>query len=205
MSELLTGMVLAFVLAPLAQAYQHGKDCPLYPLPKEPTAPPAEKPKSKDPPTRTPTPPSTTEGSGRVRTDTPAAVITWSSTPDEAQRAVQEKKGVYALFFCDEKTAMVAGEGPQAWEKFKKENRGQASPTIFDSQVVLAEFNRVGIASFAKVPLSEANRELYKKYNAGVPTLVICSADGKAMQTFAGAECKQTQVVKYLQTGFKRQ
>jgi hypothetical protein len=204
-SKLLAGVFLALVLAPVAQAYQQGKDCPLYPLPKEPTGPPAEKPKSKDPPTRTPTPPSTTEGSGRTRADAPAAaVIAWSSSADDAQKAVQESKGVYALFFCDAKTAVVAGEGPQAWEKFKKENRGLASPTIFDTPVVLAEFSRAGIASFAKVPLTEANRELYKKYNAGVPTLVICSADGKALQTFAGAECKQTQVVKYLQTAFKR-
>jgi hypothetical protein len=176
--------------------------CPLYPIAKEPP-PKKDEPKSPDEPTRTPTLPKTTEGSGNVDVPRAADLVAWSSTPADAEAAVKESKGYYALFFCDAKTAEVAGEGSAAWEQFKKTNRGAASPTVFDSTVMIAEFEAAGITSFAKVPANEQNRPLWLKYNAAPPTVVICNSAGKAIRAFAGADCKQTQIVKYLQTSFK--
>jgi hypothetical protein len=196
------------MLPATAHAYQRGKDCPFYPLPPEPKeeAKPKTKPKPKPPDTSNVplVPPNNNNNANSLVASEPQyATVSWTSINTDAPKSATENKGPYALFFCDAATSEVAGEGPSAWASFKKSGKAGVLRTVFDIPLVVAEFNAAGISQFSKVPLSEANKSLYQKYNTGAPAVIICAPDGRALRVFSGSNCSQTPIVSYLQKEFK--
>jgi hypothetical protein len=187
----------------------HARDfnnCPIYPAAPPPTAPvvPGDPPKTG----RVKTTEETfqkTQGSGSADASVVRAVINWNPYWEEAQKKALGANRVYAMYFCSEAAARVAGEGPEVWEKYKKNNPGNAlQPTVFDSGVTVAEFNAAGIAEFIKVPNIPANAELFKQYEAAPNTLVLCAPNGDRLAIFPPANCTQTNVVHFLKTGLAR-
>jgi len=57
--------------------------------------------------------------------------------------------------------------------------------------------HKAGIQQIAKITASKENEALFKKYGAGLNTLVICSPDGEKLKVFAGEACTQSNVSSF--------
>jgi len=200
-------LLIALVLGWGAFAWSaHARDffnCPIYPLPPEP--PPLKQQPTDKPPPHQKTHEETfkeTKGSGyNGDSSVPRAVLKWQAYVDEAQRAAKEKDRPFAIYFCDANTSRVAGEGREAWDKFRKQNGSAPPPTIFDSIVMLRAFEAAGVLEFVKVPDTADNQPLYKKYEATRNMLVFCAPDGGRLAVFPSQNLTQTNVVYFLEKG----
>jgi hypothetical protein len=59
---------------------------------------------------------------------------------------------------------------------------------------------KAGITQYAKIPATKENAELFKKYGAGLNTLVICAPNGDKLAVFAGGQCTQSAVSAAMKT-----
>ncbi|HYF50356.1 MAG TPA: hypothetical protein VEJ63_13180 [Planctomycetota bacterium] len=180
-------------------------NCPIYPVAPEP--PPLDK---KDPPKKPPHQKSheetfqETKGSGYGGANVLDAKVSWQSYIDEAQRAAKEKDRAFVIYFCDPIVGRVAGEGREAWDKFRKENNGAPTPTVFDSNVMLRAFEAAGIVEFVKIADTPGNQDAFKKYEASRNMLVFCAPDGDRLAVFPGQNLTQTNVVHFLENNLAR-
>jgi hypothetical protein len=107
----------------------------------------------------------------------------------------------YALYFCAKEYAYVIGGGVKALEDFRKLNGGKHPPAnIWDNTEFIDALKKAGISIYAKVPAQKENVGLFKKYGAGLNTLVICAPNGDRLATFASDQCTQSAVSKALKT-----
>ena len=107
---------------------------------------------------------------------------------------------VYVPYFCPPDMAKTAGEGSAAAAAYTKETRRSPSNTIWEVVAFRNALRKEGITQYVKVPLTAENAALARKYNVP-PTLcslVFCAPRGEAIATFAGPDCTQTAVLKFL-------
>lgn len=99
------------------------------------------------------------------------------------------------MYFCSEDAAKFAGEGAKAHESYRKANHNKPPAlTPFDRASVMTELKKAGVAVYAKVIANKSNEELFKKYGAGLNTLVVCAPSGEALIVLAGSQCNQSGV-----------
>jgi hypothetical protein len=135
-----------------------------------------------------------------------------SSSSDSSQGGAQAKDSsqsaggivagdsVYVLYFCPPDIAKTAGEGSAAAVAYTKETRKAPSNTIWEVVAFRNALRKEGITQYVKVPLTAENAALARKYNVP-PTLcslVFCAPRGEAIATYAGPDCTQTAVLKFL-------
>jgi len=103
----------------------------------------------------------------------------------------------FALYFCNESAAKVAGEGTKARAAAAKTMK-VPQPCVFDSKLIVDAVKKAGMTC-AKVTITPENAELMKKYRIQFdPTLVICAANGDALAYLAGQNCRQQNLLALL-------
>lgn len=117
------------------------------------------------------------------------------SSAEDAKSEAASKNKPYALFFCSEEVAKFAGEGSLAVESYRKANNNKPPVlTPFDQSTVMAEMGKAGVQIYAKVTATKANEALYRKYSAGLNTLIICAPNGDSLLVLSGQQCNQSGV-----------
>jgi hypothetical protein len=103
----------------------------------------------------------------------------------------------FALYFCNEDAAKVAGEGTKARAAAAKTMK-VPQPCLFDSKLIVDAVKKAGMTC-VKVPIVAENAELGKKYRIQFdPTLVICAPNGEALAYLAGQNCRQQNLLNLL-------
>jgi protein tyrosine phosphatase (PTP) superfamily phosphohydrolase (DUF442 family) len=143
------------------------------------------------------TPPA--DGRARVR-------INWQYSLQEARKVSREKDTPVVMFFVNEESAKVAGEGPEGWTKYKLEHSGSSpTPTIFESHALLQWFACAGLDNFVKIPFNAENRAIAEEFNAPANSLVIVMPNGFVEAKFLGANaCTASNIAIYLQSDFMK-
>ena len=137
---------------------------------------------------------------GLAKTD-----VKWAYSDEEVRKQAPLRNQAFAIFFCNEVVARLAGEGSKAFDEFKKTNSGVAPPvTLFEYSLTQNQFTMAGIEMLLKVPDVREYAELYKKYDVTAGTLIVCAPDGTRLATFVGSDCNAIKVVGFLNNDFDK-
>lgn len=131
--------------------------------------------------------------------------IKWQYSVEDALTKAATDEKPFAVYFCSEEAARLAGEGQDALEKYRAQNDDLPAPTIFDTPVVPAALKKAGIAYFVKVPNTTENKALFKLYDAKLNTIVLLAPTGDVLIDFSGTDCTSDTVAKYLNEEFRPQ
>lgn len=113
--------------------------------------------------------------------------IKFSATVDEAIAEAKKKRMPFLIFFCTADVASTSGENEEAYEAYRKAHKGEAPRwTVFDCHICTGIMRKKGIAAFVKVPNTEANKELFRYYNANDNMLLICTPEGNSVLSTTG-------------------
>lgn len=128
----------------------------------------------------------------------------WAGSASAAVEKGKTGNEAVVLYFCTEEVAKFAGEGSRAKLEYIKSNNGkQPKNTVFDLPMVLDALKKAGINTMAKIPATKENKDTFKKYKAGLGSMVVVAPDGSTLMAFHGANLKQSTVMKSLK-GFKQ-
>ncbi|HYG75654.1 MAG TPA: hypothetical protein VEK08_11675, partial [Planctomycetota bacterium] len=128
--------------------------------------------------------------------------VPWISSFEDAQTLAQARGEAFCVYFCDPESAKLAGEGPAALAEYKAGHIQTPPPSVFETPLVLAEFQSAGVDLFVKIPAAPENAQLFARYADRLPALILCAPDGTRLGGFTGVECKQTALVKFLSSEF---
>jgi len=76
----------------------------------------------------------------------------------------------------------------------------QCKATIWESASVLKDLKDAGISKCLKVAACKENQGTFKKYGAGLNTLVLCAPNGDKLSVLAGDQCTEANVRKELKS-----
>ena len=131
--------------------------------------------------------------------------VKWAYSDEEVRKAAPARNQAFAIYFCSERVARLAGEGSKAFDDFKKANAGVPPPvTLFDYSLTQNQFTMAGIELLLKVPDVKEYAAVFKKYDAIAGTLMVCAPDGERLATFVGGDCNATTVVGFLNNDFDK-
>lgn len=131
--------------------------------------------------------------------------VKWAYSEAEASRHAREYNEPYAIYFCSEFTAILAGEGYVAYMRFRNANAGQMPLlTVMDYTAVLEQFRYAGISLFVKVPDDREHAALFNRYDCAPGTLLMCAPDGSKLAVFAGNNCNALSVGEFLANDYDK-
>ncbi|HYF51210.1 MAG TPA: hypothetical protein VEJ63_17475 [Planctomycetota bacterium] len=110
----------------------------------------------------------------------------------------------YAVFYCTELQYRLAGEGPDAWDAYRKEHDGRVpEKTVFESAELVGCFATERLKTLVKVANTKENAELFQKESVTPGTLVFYAPDGEKLASFSGQELTAAKLHAYIHDGFR--
>ena len=98
------------------------------------------------------------------------------------------------MLFTTRDLAQTAGEGPAVFKEYKEANGKAAEMTLVDYAPGIEPIRHKGVQIFVKLADTNANRELFKKYDAEPSTVVLVAPDGEKLVSYKGADCSPEKI-----------